>query len=515
MKNRIQLISIGLILGIILAIPVLGNNFFDDAYIHARLARNITTYGSPAFNPGDNLKIGSSTGFVYLISALSIFFDYITAIKVIEFFTISITTAGFFLLISLLGKVNKILVALSFISIFPYFLHSAYGGMETPIVCMLILFSIIAVYYKEYALSIFLISFSTWFRFELILLLLLTGASFSISNKVTKKQLLLYCTPFTGLVIFELSIYGTIIPHAAKVKQISYGFPLPHSIYNALSFGLGSTYTVIGISFTLFFALHIYQLIKRRFDTDFGDVLIIFSAGVFAAWAVGRSLIFPWYYCLFTFPFGLQLIRAHQARLKFMALKEDTPKLFNTHLHAITCMGLAFLGLSIVFSVWGPYSKDYSSKRVGRYLEIGSALFKTCPTCTMVTSEIGGLGYSFEGIVYDGFGLGDPAATRYHPMKVPDERQDYGVGAIPVGYAELRNPDYIVSMPVFSYALRKSRFIEGYIKYQCPIDKHIEIKIFGDSTIDIYSKKIISSQIVDELNCEFRGGEAFHYAELI
>ena len=95
-KTSTRYILVGLMLGVALTTPLLGSNFFDDAYIHARLARNISNYGQPIFNPGDQIKIGSSTGFIYIISALSYFLDHITAIKAVEFIAIVATTTGFF-----------------------------------------------------------------------------------------------------------------------------------------------------------------------------------------------------------------------------------------------------------------------------------------------------------------------------------------------------------------------------------------------------------------------------------
>jgi hypothetical protein len=134
---------------------------------------------------------------------------------------------------------------------------------------------------------------------------------------------------------------------------------------------------------------------------------------------------------------------------------------------------------------------------VNTYSRIGENLYKFCSTCTLVTSEIGGLGYFFKGGVYDAFGLGDPVVMDFHPMEVPNERQDYGVGAIPPKYVELRDPDFIVSMPVFSFSLRKSSLIAKYHAYDCQLDT----VVFGDSVVKVFSKNSLPSQLLMKMGC--------------
>ena len=166
---------------------------------------------------------------------------------------------------------------------------------------------------------------------------------------------------------------------------------------------------------------------------------------------------------------------------------------------------LLVFGLSIhaLLTTFGPSPTENSSQRVIRYRDIGAMLSKECSDCTLLTSEIGGLGFSFSGTVYDAFGLGDNQAVRFHPMKVPEERSTYYVGAIPVGYVEFRDPDLIVSMPVFSEAFRKSSLPSRYFKYECPISADRRTQIFGDTIIEIFSKRELSANGLAAAKCFF------------
>jgi hypothetical protein len=86
-----------------------------------------------------------------------------------------------------------------------------------------------------------------------------------------------------------------------------------------------------------------------------------------------------------------------------------------------------------------------------------------------MTSEIGALGHSFHGYVYDGLGLTNPDALKYHPMKVPQARHSGDVGAIPAGYVNEKHPDVIVSYDTFAEAVLRSSAMESYIDRAFPV----------------------------------------------
>lgn len=496
--NRIEVkqltlpwILFSVISGLLFSAPVLNSFLFDDAYIHARIADNFLLYGTPVFNRGDVFKVDSSTGFVLLISLLSKIFGTIGAIRVIEFFSIFFTIIGIFWLVK---QSNCSLFKGFFVAIctIPFMLLAAYGGMETTIVCMLITGAAIAYQYKKYSITIMLLAFCPWFRFETILLLIITLIY------LRRKLLIIYAFPFLVLLGTDFYFFGDIIPHAARAKSVGYGFPIDKSVINALSFQKGWIGAIVGITFVCFLFLRVIKFIKI-FRIDFSDILLLFSTGVFLSWIVGRSLIFPWYYSLLTFPFGVAVL----IEKEYSKLDDGVVGFLHKIVEIFVIAGFGFLGINSTLEKFGPKATNSSNIRVERYLEIGSALYSFCPNCKLLTSEIGGLGYSYKGIVYDAFGLGDPEAVKYHPMKVPDERQGYGVGAIPPKYVIYRSPDFVVSMPVFSLALRSSGVVDSYVMYRCPLGKdNKNLTIFGDKEIQVFSRSILPKETVSSMGCE-------------
>jgi hypothetical protein len=99
---------------------------------------------------------------------------------------------------------------------------------------------------------------------------------------------------------------------------------------------------------------------------------------------------------------------------------------------------------------------------VKAYLNIGTILNDEYPNATLLTSEIGGLGYAFRGRILDAAGLASPGALDFHPMKVPEQRSSGNIGAIPPGYVKLNTPDLIVSYDYFAQALLKDEVIQQY-----------------------------------------------------
>ena len=96
------------------------------------------------------------------------------------------------------------------------------------------------------------------------------------------------------------------------------------------------------------------------------------------------------------------------------------------------------------------------SRRVHLYLDAGALLYQACPHSELMTSEIGGLGYSFKGYISDGVGIASPSAIKYHPMAVPFERSDPGLGAIPPRFVLDRKPDLIFSFDIYAEAVTAS-----------------------------------------------------------
>jgi hypothetical protein len=116
---------------------------------------------------------------------------------------------------------------------------------------------------------------------------------------------------------------------------------------------------------------------------------------------------------------------------------------------------MLFIGTTFYSSVYRPnaFVLFESGSRVKMYLMVGKIINEDYPNVTLLTSEIGGLGYSFQGKIFDAGGLASMEALSFHPMAVPQQRNHSGLGAIPPEFVNFVNPDIIVTYDIFAEAL--------------------------------------------------------------
>lgn len=108
------------------------------------------------------------------------------------------------------------------------------------------------------------------------------------------------------------------------------------------------------------------------------------------------------------------------------------------------------------------FSLFESGSRVKLYLKVGEILNEEYPNAKLLTSEIGGLGYTFKGEILDAAGLASPNALEFHPLKSPEQRASVDIGAIPPEYVRLTMPDIIVSYDTFAQALLDDVIVNQY-----------------------------------------------------
>jgi len=463
---------------------------YDDAYIHARIARNWIESGFPTFLVGEEFKASSSTGyiiFLYLIGKLT---NILFAIKIYQILAISLFAYASAKIIFIFDKKNRFLNLLLILSVTPVFLYTLYGGMETPMIIPLLMLSFIYTQQNIRIIPLLLIALTVILRIEMLAVFLLMNIFYLIEKKY--KDVLLVST-FLGIYfLYEILLFGTIIPYAAEVKSIAYGIPYLYSFINAISLNAGKLGLHIGL-LILYIFLHQFLLFLNQFLTErkvnknrlFSLIFLGASVAILVSWIFGRTNIFPWYLAPL---YGLLLIYAlHQ--INFGLTQDKTNKI----LSIILIVSLGNIGgMNFITAMF----MDKTNFRTNDYQKIGNFLYDQCPTCSLVTSEIGALGWLFKGDVFDGFGLGDPKAITFHPLKVPEERSGYGIGAIPPEYIEFRNPDFIVSLPIFI-----EKFLElennSYFQYKC----NTSYNYFGDDHMFIFSKKEIKELHKIELDC--------------
>lgn len=483
-RREVFVIGLGLVVGLLIAKLATQWMFFDDAYIHIRIARNFLEHGQPYFNLGDHFKADSSTGYVLLLSMALAWFSPEVAIRVVEGGAIVFTSIALTLLVYK-NAGSRVMSVITVLAMLPAFLLAASGGMETSIACCLLSWAILFWCEQKYQYMVALISVAAGFRIELVLLLLLVIV-YVVRSENQRLRIILWASPFAIICLLDVMWFGSIFPHAAKAKSIGYGFPLQKSIQNAAGILRWKFLALVLVFASL---ASVFHLLKSRLRPSLSDALLIYAGFLFAAWALSRSIIFEWYLCLLSFPIGLLLLASKQ-RNALMQRVACYVVIFGSCIYA--------WGLLVYF---GPANREgHVNMRVPYYIKVASGLSEVCPTCTLATTEIGGIGYGFKGPVFDAFGLADPEAIRYHPLKVPEERADYGIGAIPPAYVEFRRPDFVVTLDVYSQALQSSEVVKSYNKYDCPFPPDLLI-YSKKSGVKVFSRKYIPLDVLEKTGC--------------
>jgi hypothetical protein len=218
---------------------------------------------------------------------------------------------------------------------------------------------------------------------------------------------------------------------------------------------------------------------------------LFYCSGMFivCAYIFGHSLIFDWYIPLFMLPITISLI--------LFSLKYSENKILST----LSFILFVFSSISILITFYSAFHKPgyfvlfESGSRVKMYLTIGKIINEEYPNATLLTSEIGGLGYSFNKKVFDAAGLASTDALIFHPMRVPKDRSSGDLGAIPPEYVRFIDPDIIISYDIFAQAFLRSDVIAQYNVITLPAylaedAKYSKSKtIWGSEFIRIYIRK--------------------------
>ncbi len=438
----------------------------DDAYIHFRIARNIAEHGLPYYNLDERVLGSSPHAWINLTALLFKLFG--THLTLIPYFAWAWTCAAFLLLRSLLSEKYSTTsaTALSFVFIAIFLLPSAAGLMETPMATSLFLLSLIFLRRRNIFWFGFFAGLCIWVRLEFLALIVI-GLFFV--GKQWMRYFASAAIPITLYLVYTYYYFDTPIPLPVLSKPIVFAVSFTEFfswLPNAVSYPIPWRYAwpptlrawTSGPALFVLFAILFYQVIRTSIFSWI-TLALSFSALVLLTYFAKHTFIFTWYVPLFSLPLAIAI------------------SLISSRKTLLICITLFFIGLFNVFYIGvvntlasinkEDYSFDeYASGwRVQQYLKIGQQLYDKNPNSTLLTSEIGALGWTFKGKIYDGAALISPEALQYHPMNVPHDRPWTAAGAIPYQVVNLWNPDLIVSIPIFSVAVRRE-IESGTLKYK-------------------------------------------------
>lgn len=255
-----------------------------------------------------------------------------------------------------------------------------------------------------------------------------------ITKKFKLKKIIIYpiltAIPF---LVFDLIYFNTIIPNTVSAKLIGYDLTIFETfalIMTSFVPGLNSTNIYFWI---IAVPLIIYAALRCRTCTGMEEkILILAGALIVSVFLVARVYSFVWYGPLFTIPLiipaAYKLLRDRRIGNMIALVVMAIPILLS-------------LGKSVYASIFDEHAYELYpiEVRVPLYIKIGQELFQAYPDAVLMSSEIGGLGWGFNGYIFDAFGLASPEAIQHH------QKLAIKNGGIPLSLIEEKKPELIVS----------------------------------------------------------------------
>lgn len=444
---------------------------FDDAYIHLRIAERFLETGRPYYNPDQAVMGSSSPAWLLVLTALFGLGGSKPWLVPLLNAALSVSGAAVYsvLLQRLIGGLPKALYwlfALLYLSLVQF---SSIGLMETPLALLLFGGGLLLLARKQPA-AFLLLSVAVFVRFELALFCAACLLHALWSQRMRVSRILPWslagALPFLAFWVAYFPLLPQTILAKSRVYSQSWqenavylfqnGFVVLPLDSNIAGWALLAGFLIVLVGG----AWRARRSGLRSADT--GTVPSLLLAGLLLAlvYIAAGGLIFPWYLPLVTVPvfFALYALAARSRLLLVFVLVLALPP------------GIA-LARTVIAAFHQPARYLYFSEnaRVRKYLEVGARLYESYPAATLLSSEIGGLGYAFRGRVVDGAGLVSPEALKYHPMPVHEARSSGSMGAIPVGLIRDLRPELIVSFDFNMESFLGSELLDEYLRVREPV----------------------------------------------
>ena len=494
---------------------------FDDAYIHFRVARNLLTIGTPFYNLGEAVKVSTSSGWIILLTFVFYFVQLFQAQTIIpliiSIINAILTFTGMIVYTKIIrfliqGRKTPLIEIMFQIIYVALIAPSSIGLMETPLAMLLAGLGIYLLLLSKREAFI-LLGCASYIRIELIVLIFLGGLLVVLQRNICAKDAIIFTTiGLSPFLIFDLYFYHTPLPHSITAKSILYSISSAGTLGKIIFFSIPSSSLINDnlAAFIISLGFYIgvfYVSIKTAAREWFSDkslcilLFIFWSLFIISLYTWNHALVFEWYMPLYTIPLSIVLVTTVGI---VTAPQRALPNVLLTYLFLICCTSLGQT-LHASFNSPSMFSLFESGSRVKTYRQVASILNLDYPQTTLLSSEIGGLGYEFTGSILDAAGLASPDALKYHPLRIPEERESGDLGAIPPEFVEENMPELIVSYDVFAMALLNSAVAQKYniltIPAYLPEDAVFSNtgEIWGSKFLRIYIRKdlTVSKKIME------------------
>ena len=446
----------------------LGAYAFDDAYIHFRIARHLAEHGRPYYNLGEAVMASSSTLWTLVLAAFFALGGRESTVAVPEAAFTTMAVVVYARLIAAAAGAPRASwreAVAAFFVVVPSLMMAGSGLMETPLAILLAGLGMLD-FVRGRPRAFAWIALACFVRVELGALGVALLAVALIERRALGPILAWGIGAALPFVAYDLAYFGTVVPNTIRAKQLGYSLTWRQSLDQvgpSVALGPASFPVAPGAALLVGALLLFTKPVSWTARASFAA-----GCAILAVYVVSHGYVFDWYVPLFTVP----ILWALAACLLSPALEPRA-------LRALAALALAVPLLPPVLRLpafaagaWRnpALSPQFAGgARTRQYIEVAQVLAQRYPRATLLSSEVGGLGWGFPGHIADGFGLVSPAAQKYHPMRVPEDRLVGTLGAIPPGYVEEVRPELIVSYSMLAEALQRSAVIRDYTLQSLPL----------------------------------------------
>ncbi|TDJ69955.1 MAG: hypothetical protein E2O39_10740 [Planctomycetota bacterium] len=396
------------LLAVVLLARILGARFchlYDDAFITFRYAGNLAGGLGMVFNPGASWEpvLGTTTpGYTALLAGcIKMGFEAARASLTLN---LACDVASAWLLVLLLGRdrLRSTLVVCGF-ALMPELTRVSMGGMEAPVLCLLVLAATWCLGRNRIAAAGTLAAFACTVRPEALIFIavLLPGVVGS------KARLVRFLTPIAivgaSYTILLIYVYGSPIPHSVTSKaQRHGGSPTLATWLEIARQGLLPRLEYLpALPFVLFGWVRAFRFAKSL------RPLLLFALGILLAYLAARPHTWGWYYYLPLVAWVIALAFGLEPLLRAVARRAP----------ALARVGRLVAGVAALALLVGLYAlrpSDPVTERVYRPIaEWAHEVRLAEQGAVLLASDIGAIGYYGRSLVLDSEGLTCPPALEF------------------------------------------------------------------------------------------------------
>jgi len=444
---------------------------FDDAFIHLRVAKNLELHGVAVFNLGERVMTTSSPLWTVVLALLGVP-THTWLLPVLE--AGLLTASGVLAYVLSRGLLPEswntlaprsmhrsrfssiALAAIAGVLTMLLLLPSSIGQMETPLAMALLLAAVVS-FEKGHSAGFPLLALAACTRLELLPLFFVACVT-AVCMKLSRSAILVAIGLLAALMGAVYMQFGVLLPNSIRAKAIGYAYHRSDIVRQLFEAHFVRKPLVCCLTVFLGAMLVDQALSLRKHKPPLFEAIPVL-AGVWgiaamSEYVVRNTPVFEWYRPVFLLPLLICLLmyRATPTSPKWLHHTLATTRLVGMALFLLIPLwkGVVTVGAAISET---PVAKSVvdrgDSTRVQEYLAVGGTLRMTCPSASMMTAEIGALGWAFDGYVLDAFGIASPRALAFQPL-----RSGAPVAGIPAAFALEVHPDIIVSYTALDVEVR-------------------------------------------------------------